>query len=731
MRLPWAVVLLLLLGLCYQAWRLSDTLNLDTPLAAAISLTALVAELLLLTSALLELLFSLWLPAGSSPPPGSTAAPGLLQAARAQSAPATAATELPWVEVLVPSYGEPPELIESCLIACLDLDYPRFRVWLLDDSGRPQLRQLCERLGARYLAREQRSHAKAGNLNHALPRLQGELIAVFDADVLPLRCFLQRTVPLFAEADAGAPLGFVQTPQTYRNADPVMRNLGLERWLMPDEESFYRWIEPCREAVGAVVCAGTSFVVRREALQRVGGFETGTPSEDLATGIRIAAAGYRNRYLGEKLSSGLAPLTAEAMARQRCRWASGTLQVLRTGANPLTIPGLSPLQRLAYLEGIVHWLMPLPQALLALMPLSLGVLGVAPLRLSGEGLLFYALPFALAQLLLVRWLSGQSRTALLPELYRWIFLLPLVWAVLLTLLGRPQRFRVTPKALAQGRQTSPARRLLLPLLALLSLQLVSLLNLLRPSMGGVLSTLSPATLTVSLIWAGLNLLLIALALRACFDRPGLSALPWFRLQLPCTLRQGDTAVPVQLQAISEAGVELRLPAAFAVPPTTAPGPTVAGGTLPFSLAAAASPSSSELFDPSPAAPPSAVQPAASRSPAVPSPASSPASSTQPQPLPPQQLDLASLGLTDLPLQSLRQQGRLLGARWGALSWDQRQALRRGLYSREGLWPQLAAPPEPLALAVVLQRLLFGCRPEGWFRRSLMPQNPPPAAGAGA
>jgi len=84
------------------------------------------------------------------------------------------------------------------------------------------------------------------------------------------------------------------------NADPVARNLRLERWLMPDEENFYRWVEPTRQAVGAVVCAGTSFLMRRSALLQVGGFETGTSSEDLATGIRLAAAGYRNLYLNEK-----------------------------------------------------------------------------------------------------------------------------------------------------------------------------------------------------------------------------------------------------------------------------------------------------------------------------------------------------------------------------------------------------------------------------------------------
>jgi cellulose synthase (UDP-forming) len=645
MRLPWAVALLLLLGARYLTWRATSTLNLASPLAASISLTALLAETLLLGSGFLALLFSLWLPRQRESP-------------RA----ASKASPTPSVDVLVPSYGEPPELIEACLCACLDLDYPRFRVWFLDDSGRPELRQLCERLGVRYLSRAERVHAKAGNLNHALRHTDGELIAVFDADVLPLRAFLRRTVPLFNDSA----LGFVQTPQTYRNADPVIRNLGLERWLMPDEESFYRWIEPCREAVGAVVCAGTSFVMRRQALERVGGFETGTPSEDLATGIRITAAGYRNRYLTEKLSAGLAPLTAAAMARQRCRWASGTLQVLRTGANPLTIPGLSPLQRLAYLEGIVHWLMVLPQLLLALMPLSLGVLGVAPLLLSGDDLLRYALPFYAAQLLLIRWLSAHARTGILPELYRWIVLMPLVWAVLLTLLGRPQRFRVTPKALATQRVTTPARRLLLPLLALLSLQLVSLLNLLRPAMGVTLAPLSGATLGINLVWAGFNLVLLILALRACFDRPGLSALPWFALRLPCTLRHGAIAVPAMVEAISEAGVELRL--------------------------AASLPAAAEASGPGEAL----------------------------------TLELPALAPHPLPLAAQAWQAGRLGASWGEDGGTaaRRQALRRFLYGREGVWPERRAPLEPLALAVVLGRLLAGPQPEDWFHRSLMPQAPP-------
>ena len=686
MRLPWAVLLLTLLGGRYLGWRLGSTLNLDGPLAAALSLTILLAELALLATAFLQLWFTL------APDPGIAALTERAATALEQRRRRDPST-LPAVDVLVPSYGEPLELIGRCLRGCLAIDYPNHVVWLLDDSGRPELEPLCTALGCRYLGREQRQHAKAGNLNHALPQLQGDLLAVFDADVVPQSNFLARTAGLFADPA----VGFVQTPQSYMNADPVIRNLRLERWLMPDEETFYRWVEPVRQGLNAVVCAGTSFVMRRSALLQVGGFETGTPSEDLATGIRLAAAGYRNLFVGEKLSAGLAPFTLAAMARQRCRWASGTLQVLRTGANPLTIPGLSPLQRLAYLEGILHWLTVLPQLLLVLLPLSVAWLGVAPVLVSGEGVLRYALPFYGAQLLLARWINRHSRTALLPELYRWIFLVPLAGAVLCTLLGRPEPFRVTPKQQASGVVEGPPKRLLLPLVLLLALQGISALGLLAPAAGPTLQPLSAATATLAWSWIGANSLLLALAIRACWPRPGQAPEPWFALRLPCQLSWSDAAgaAPArlqasnaELQAISEAGVELRLQDPVQLPsdrPLTLHVPGLP--PLPLRLAAEA-----------------------------------------------RHVRRRGLGLP-------RGQGwrrgrglragagavRHVGGCWQALTAAQRQSLQAFLYSRPGAWPQLRAPFEPLALLVVLGRLLVSWRAETWFRRSLIKQSaaPPP------
>ncbi|WP_216900090.1 glycosyltransferase [Synechococcus sp. CCY 9618] len=645
-RLPWAVLLLTLLGIRYLVWRMGASLNLASPLAATLSLLTLAAELVLLAGYFLQLWFTL-LPERPVPPACPVPDPA------------------PPVDVLVPTCGEPLELVERCLRGCLAMDYPDLTVWLLDDGARPELETLCHRLGCRYLARSERRHAKAGNLNHALDHCRGALVAVFDADVVPLRPFLTRTVGFFRDPA----VGFVQTPQSYMNADPVIRNLRLERWLLPDEESFYRWIQPTRQNLNAVVCAGTSFVMRREALDRVGGFETATPSEDLATGIRIAAAGYRNHYLTEKLSAGLAPFTAAAMARQRCRWGSGSLQTLRTGASPLSITGLSLLQRLAYSEGILHWFSFPAQLVLLCTPLSLGLLGIAPILIGGEALLTVAMPFFLSQLLLTRWLSGHARTAILPELYRWIFQLPICAAVISTALGRPRRFRVTPKAVVGAGPAGPDPGLLLPLLVLLGLQLLALWNLAPGRLPllagqGVALPVSAATVGVVLGWSLLNGMLLLLAIRSCWDRPGYDGVPWFALALPVHLQHRGVRQRARLRAISAAGAELNLESgADGESLASAEGLTVEG-VLP---------------------------------------------------------DLP------LPFVPMAQGAGAVGGVWGPLTPLQRDRLDALLYRREGLWPTIRAPSELRTLPLVLLRLLQRIRPEGWFRRSLIPQLPPLAA----
>jgi len=234
-------LLLLLTALTarYLHWRVTASLTLDTPLTAGLSLLLLAAEAWLLVCGLLPLLLA-WRRFDD----------GRADADRAGHLWRNSGWR-PSVDVLIPTCGEPLPVLERCLLGCTNLHYPDRTIWVLDDANRPEVAALAARWGCRYLARPQRHHAKAGNLNHGLAQAQAELVAVFDADFVPQQHFLDRTIGLLLDPA----VALVQTPQCFFNADPVLRNLELERWLLPDEESFYRWIEPVRSAWGAVVCA--------------------------------------------------------------------------------------------------------------------------------------------------------------------------------------------------------------------------------------------------------------------------------------------------------------------------------------------------------------------------------------------------------------------------------------------------------------------------------------------
>ena len=654
------LVLLALFSLRYLHWRVTASLNLTSALAASLSVLLLLAEGWLLLSGLLPLLLA-WRRFSDGRPEADAA-----------QAHWQASSWRPWVDVLIPTCGEPLPVLERCLLGCTSLTYPRHTVWVLDDAGRPEVAALAAANGCRYQHRPQRLHAKAGNLNAGLARSNGELIAVFDADFVPQRHFLERTLGLLLEPQ----VALVQTPQHFLNADPVMRNLGLEAWLLPDEESFYRWIEPVRSAWGAVVCAGTSFVVRRSALDQIGGFVEGAISEDLVTGMALAARGWQLRYLGEKLSAGLAAETMLDFVRQRQRWASGTLQALRLRQGPLRVRGLRWGQRLAYLEGALHWFNTVPRLLLLLMPLSIGLLGVTPIQLNNRAVLGLLLPLWAALLLSTGWLNRGSRHALLADLPGWTLAAPLAATVLASLWGRIQPFRITPKHRVRGKG-GIAVPLALPLLALLlvnGLNLVLVARLLLQEAGGASA--------VGLLWAALTQLGLLVALRACWDPPQADPTPWLALELPAVLQprsaaEGSWEAAVQLYALSESGAELRAAAREA-------GESCAKGcSSKESWAARSGPLELQL---SPTATGGRLPP----------------------------LPLASL----VPIAGPGQRWEI---RWDPGDPEAHQHFLRWLYGRPGGWPVRQAPPEWRTLLALLARLLRPVQTLSPGRRSLVPQ----------
>ena len=544
-------LILLISGLTfrYLQWRCTASLNLDSTLSTSLSGLLLLAESWLLITGLLPL----WL--------AWRRFPDRRQEANRRHQAWQASDWRPHVDILVPTYGEPLAVLQRSLLGCTQQSYPHTTVWVLDDGGREEVKQLARSLGCRYQRRPERRHAKAGNLNAGLRRCHGELVAVFDADFIPQHRFLERSIGFLLEPD----VALLQTPQSFINADPVMRNLRLESWLLPDEESFYRWIEPVRDGWGAVVCAGTAFVVRRHALDQVGGFVEAALSEDYVTGIALREQGWKLLYLQQKLSAGLAAESMADFVRQRQRWANGTLQSLRLPQGPLQARGLSLGQRLAYLEGVVHWLNNLPRLVLMLMPLSYGLLGITPILLDQRAIIELMLPLWGTVLLSIGWLNRHSRSALLTELTSWVLTVPLVVTLISHVLGSSMGFRVTPKHRHRSRG-GWAWFLALPLILLSLLNLTNLLGLIQQLILQGWDELGP--LQLGLVWAVLNLLGTMVALRACWDPPQSDPSPWLSLDHAAELTDaGGHRHPCRITAISESGVELAF--ATALPPLVA------------------------------------------------------------------------------------------------------------------------------------------------------------------
>ena len=538
------VTILLTLTVRYILWRSLTTLNLENPLNGTISLTLYFLEMLVLVSSGIQLFLMLNIKNRS--PQADQLEPAVKEG-----------KFRPTVDILIPSYDEPEFILRRTIIGCQAIEYEPKRVYLLDDTRRPHIKTLTEELGCEYITRPTNEHAKAGNLNHALPKTNGELIVVFDADFVPTKNFLQRTVGFFQDPN----MALVQTPQSFYNADPIAHNLGLEDILTPEEEVFYRQIQPIKDGAGSVVCSGTAFIVRRAPLEEAGGFVTESLSEDYFTGISISAQGYHLAYLDEKLSAGLAAENIGAHITQRIRWARGTLQAFFIQTNPLTISGLNLKQRLAHLEGLLHWFTSFSRIFFLLMPLAYSFLGVLPLQTTLEEVIYFFLPFYIVQLTVFSWLNCRSRSGLLSDVYSLVSTFPLALTAIQVMMNPfSSGFKVTPKG-GEGEQKIRFNwKLALPLMILFVLTAISLWRNIGMTMMN-----SDYAWRLGWIWSGYNLFMLGTALLILLDIPAQDIYQWFNLRRIVSIKFGNQTIWGITTKISEVGLEIELTHAIGLP----------------------------------------------------------------------------------------------------------------------------------------------------------------------
>lgn len=422
----------------------------------------------------------------------------------------------PWtVDIFVTTYSESPEILKRTIVACMNLDYPadKLRIWLCDDGRRENMRHMSEELGVGYISRPSNEHAKAGNLNNALKHTTGDLVVTLDADMVPKPEFLKRTAAFFRDIN----VAFVQTPQSFFNEDIFQYNLFQSRDIPNEQDLFMRIIQAGRDRFNSTIYVGSNTVFRRNAIESIGGFATGTITEDIATGMLLQAKGYQTVFLNEVLVQGLAAESFADFLIQRIRWARGTIQTARKW-NPLTLKGLTLMQRVLYLSAIVYWYNGFFKFIFILSPLVFLLLGIPVLNASITGLLLFWIPQFILSGVVFRVNTDNARNLFWSHLYDMAAAPAVLWAVLVeTIARKPTTFRVTPKGvLTQGVHFH--KRLVAPHIVLLVLSTAGIIRGVTMLFFG---SMGLEAILINLFWTTYNVMGLIPAVMMGRERPRL------------------------------------------------------------------------------------------------------------------------------------------------------------------------------------------------------------------
>ena len=415
----WTIRVIILLAFIftirYFIWRVGETMN---PRAAWFFYIFVVAEILNFAEAAF-FYFTTWKPTNRKPQPAMSGKT---------------------VDIFITTYDEPVSLLRETALCAVSVRYPH-KTYLLDDGCRTEVEELARELGCTYIARKDRAGAKAGNLNNALKLCDGEFIVTLDADHVPMPDLVDQLIGFFADPK----VAIVQTTQDFYNLDSFQHFTHWEKqrsWQQ--QELFFSVIQPGKDGYNATFYCGSPAMLRRKALNDVGGFATESITEDMHTGLRIQKKGWKVLYYNRTVARGLAPQTYRGFATQWERWGRGAMQVLRS-ENPLFGRGLSFGQRLNYFASFYFYWMSYQKLIYIATPIFCLLTGIFPLVATPATFAAYFLPYFVLNIVATASLQGGLRGFWLSEEFN-IIKMPVLMKTFAGLFRRKAAFKVTPKA---------------------------------------------------------------------------------------------------------------------------------------------------------------------------------------------------------------------------------------------------------------------------------------------
>ena len=340
-------------------------------------------------------------------------------------------------DIVIPSYNESRDIVEPTIIGALEVRGDT-TVWLLDDGRRPEMKELADYYGIKYVTRDNNLDAKAGNINAALPLFKGDLILIVDADHVPAPDFLEATTGYFADPE----VALVQTAHSFRNHNSVAHSTQGRN----EQSLFFDVLLPGRNRTKSVLWCGSAALISREALNHVGGLSTYSITEDYETSLNMRRAGYKVLYHNEHLVQGLAPDNLNAYVIQKHRWAQGQFMLYRPKIRLPLRKELGSVERISYFGGFLYYITPYQKILYVINLIGVAVFGLIPVGYAGGWYLVFWGSATVLNLAAVTALErgtshpfeGLANTFITMEAY--------LRASLSLFSKKPHKFVVTPKS---------------------------------------------------------------------------------------------------------------------------------------------------------------------------------------------------------------------------------------------------------------------------------------------
>ncbi|NJO78482.1 MAG: UDP-forming cellulose synthase catalytic subunit [Cyanobacteria bacterium RM1_2_2] len=465
------------------------------------------------------------------------------------------------VDVYIPTYNEDVDIVRKTAVAALALDYPhdKKQVYILDDGRAEQywerretLRQMCEELGCILLTRDNNDHAKAGNINTALHRTEGDLVLILDCDHIPTRSFLQETVGFFCDEK----VALVQTPHWFYNPDPFERNLLTQGQVPVGNELFYKVLQKGNDYWNAAFFCGSAAVIRRHYVLEIGGIATETVTEDCHTSLRLHSLGYKSVYYDKIMVAGLAPETFSSYVGQQVRWARGMAQILRL-ENPLFNRKLrlNLGQRICYFSATSHFFFGFPRLMYAIAPTCFLLFGINPVQGLGIETLSYALPHIVLSMQTNHIPYKHVRFSFWNEIYEFAMSFQAGIVTILALLNpKLGSFNVTQK----GQVVNERQFDIESIRYLVILGAITATSLLTVPFWLIISPLETQAVLINALWCLFNLLLVLAACLVALEQPQLRRSHRLPRKLTAIIHSDNHQWSGVTTNISESGAQILL-----------------------------------------------------------------------------------------------------------------------------------------------------------------------------